>query len=398
MVKQDVIHIAIVAGEPSGDRLGAGLIREVREKIPNVQFSGIGGPKMADQGCELLYQMDRIGVIGLDGLREKLLDILRIRKQLSTLWQQQRPAVFVGVDVPDFNIGLEQRLKQVHIPCIHYVSPTVWAWRGYRIHKIKRSISHMLALFPFEADFYRHHQVPVTCVGHPLADEISEPDPAAARNALNIDLGPAGPSLARPGLARPGLLIALLPGSRRSEVKRLALPLIKAARVLLSQYPEIRFVLPFATDKLQKTFHQTVGSVEDLPLITLHGQSRLALEAADVAVLASGTASLEAALLRVPHVVVYRLSGFSHWLVQRLRQVDHFAMPNHLLPEPMVPELIQDRVTPENIVEAVNGYLQNPEHMKKIKHAFADIHKALKLDADKRAAEVVISMLGKSAS
>jgi len=379
VVKQGVIDIAIVAGEPSGDRLGAGLIKEIREEVPQARFSGIGGPKMAEQGCELLYHMDRIGVIGLDGLREKLLDILRIRKHLAARWRQQEPTVFIGVDVPDFNIGLESRLKRMGIPCIHYVSPTVWAWRGYRIHKIKRSVSHMLALFPFEADFYRRHQVSVTCVGHPMADEISEPNPQSARNALGFDSGP---------------LVALLPGSRRNEVKRLALPMVQAARVLLAQYPDIKFVLPFATEKVRETFYQSTGTLEDLPLTALKGQSRLALEAADVAILASGTASLEAALLRVPHVVVYRLSRLSYWLVQRLRQVDHFAMPNHLLPAPMVPELIQDRVTPENIVEAVNGYLQNPERMNKIKLAFADIHAALKLDADKRAAEVVIKMLG----
>lgn len=378
MVNQDVIHIAIVAGEPSGDRLGAGLIRELKATMPNARFEGIGGSKMADQGCEILFHMDRIGVIGLDGLREKLWDILRIRKQLAALWQRHRPAVFIAVDVPDFNIALEYRLKQAGIPCVHYVSPTVWAWRSYRIQKIKRSINHMLALFPFEADFYRRHRVPVTCVGHPLADEISEPDPPAARKTLNIGLG---------------LIVALLPGSRRSEIKRLAPPMIEAARKLYSQYPEIQFILPFATDSVRETFQQVVGSVEDMPITLLQGQSRLALEAADAAVLASGTASLEAALLRVPHVVVYQLSTLSYWWVQRLRQVDHFAMPNHLLSEPMVPELIQARVTPDNIVEAVNRYLQNPGDMQKIKQAFADIHTALKLDADKRAALAVVALL-----
>lgn len=378
MVNQDAIHIAIVAGEPSGDRLGAGVIREVKALLPNARFSGIGGPKMRDQGCELLFHMDRISVIGLDGLREKLFDILRIRRKLTLLWRREQPAIFIAVDVPDFNIGLEYRLKRGGIPCVHYVSPTVWAWRGYRIRKIKRSVSHMLALFPFEADFYRRHGLPVTCVGHPLADEISEPDPGQARKNLNIPND---------------LTVALLPGSRRSEVKRLAPSMIEAARILYAAHPTITFVLPFATDSVRETFNQVVGSVKDLPIVALQGQSRIALEAADVAVLASGTASLEAALLRVPHVVVYRLSGLSYWLVQRLRQVDHFAMPNHLLPAPMVPELIQDRVTPENIVAAVNDYLENPDRMQSIKSAFAEIHKALKLDADKRAAQAVVSML-----
>jgi lipid-A-disaccharide synthase len=378
VIDQGVIQIAIVAGEPSGDRLGAGLIRELKTILPNARFEGIGGPKMADQGCKILFHMDRIGVIGLDGLREKLWDILSIRRRLTALWQRQRPAVFIAVDVPDFNIALEYRLKQAGIPCVHYVSPTVWAWRSYRIHKIKRSINHMLALFPFEAEFYRRHRVPVTCVGHPLADEISAPDPPAAREALNIGAG---------------LIVALLPGSRRSEIKRLAPPMIEAARILYSQYPEIQFILPFATDSVRETFQQVVGPVEDMPVILLQGQSRLALEAADAAVLASGTASLEAALLCVPHVVVYRLSALSYWWVQRLRQVDHFAMPNHLLPEPLVPELIQEHVTADNIVEAVNGYLQNPGGMQKIKQAFANIHTALKLDADKRAALAVVDLL-----
>ncbi len=368
----------MVAGEPSGDRLGAGLIREIRRLHPDVIIEGIGGPRMEAAGCEILYPMERIGVMGLDGLREKLLDILRIRKTLASRWQATPPGAFVGVDVPDFNLSLEVRLRTAGIPCVHYVSPTVWAWRGYRIHRIRRAVDHMLALFPFEADYYRRQGIPVTCVGHPMADEIDTPNQVDARATVGLEAD---------------RVIALLPGSRRSEVRRLTEPLLAAARILHQRYPDIRFVLPLAGDAAREAFVQIAGDIDGLPLTLLDGQSRLALESADVAILASGTASLEAALLQVPHVVVYKLSGFSHWLMRRLRQVDHFAMPNHLLPKPMVPELIQRDVTPENIVEAVDAYLQNPEHMRTLKSAFADIHQSLHLDADRLAAGVVSGYL-----
>lgn len=375
-------RIAIVAGEPSGDRLGAGLIRALRRRDPDLDISGVGGPGMEAAGCRLLYPMERIGVMGLDGLWGRLRDILAIRRDLAGRWRRDPPAVFVGVDVPDFNLALEQKLRAGGIPCVHYVSPTVWAWRGYRIHRIRRAVDHMLALFPFEAEYYRRNGVPVTCVGHPMADEIKSPDPASARRAL--------------GLPGTGPVVALLPGSRRSEVRRLARPLLMSARLLGRRLPDVRFVLPFAGQAVRETFEQVAGETGDLPILLLDGRSRLALEAADVAVLASGTASLEAALLRVPHVVVYRLSPFSYWLMRRLRQVDHFAMPNHLLPSPRVPELIQRDATPQNIVETVCACLQNPGHMQDLKADFADIHAALHRDADRLAADVVSRLMKRS--
>ncbi len=372
-------RIAIVAGEPSGDRLGAGLIRALRRRHPDLEFSGIGGPDMGAAGCRLLYPMERIGVIGLDGLWGKLRDILAIRRDLAGRWRRDPPAVFVGVDVPDFNLGLEVRLRSGGIPCVHYVSPTVWAWRGYRIRRIRRAVDHMLALFPFEAEYYRGCGIPVTCVGHPMADEIAKSDPASARRTL--------------GLPGEGLVLALLPGSRRSEVRRLTKPMLQAARLLMRQYPDVRFVLPLAGPEAREAFERAAGDTGDLPVLLLDGRSRLALEAADVAVLASGTASLEAALLQVPHVVLYRLPPFSYWLMRRLRLVDHFAMPNHLLPAPLVPELIQQDANPRNIVESVCTYLQNPGRMQEIKAAFADIRTALHRDADRMAAEVVSGLM-----
>ncbi|MBX2867491.1 MAG: lipid-A-disaccharide synthase [Acidiferrobacterales bacterium] len=376
--KLSPLEIALVAGEPSGDRLGAGLISQLKTQLPDAHFVGIGGPKMEQAGCEILYQMDRIGVIGLDGLKDKLFDILRIRKSLASRWQSTPPAVFVGVDVPDFNISLEAKLRSSGIPTVHYVSPTVWAWRGYRIHKIKRAVDHMLALFPFEEKFYQHHQVAVTCVGHPLADEIERGQKQIARDRLNVSAN---------------TLIALLPGSRRSEVKRLTQPLLDAARRLFRDDDTIQFILPFASDRVKKTFEEAARDYSDLPLTFVNGQSRRVLEAADLAILASGTASLEAALLGTPHVVVYKLSALSYWLMRRLRQVDHYAMPNHLLPSPMVPELIQEDATGDNIYQAAKGYLDSPERMRKIRSEFEKIFWSLKLDADRRAAEVVVSMI-----
>ncbi len=364
-----------MAGEPSGDRLGAGLIRELRRRHPALEAVGIGGTGMEVAGCRLLYRMERIGVMGVDGLWGKLGDILAIRRDLVRRWQQDPPGVFVGVDVPDFNLGLEAKLRAQGVPCVHYVSPTVWAWRGYRIHRVRRAVDHMLALFPFEADYYRRHGIPVTCVGHPMADEIGPPNPAAARQAL--------------GLPETGLVVALLPGSRPSEVRRLAPPMLQAARELWQRYPAVRFVLPIAGSTAGDAYEQVSGPSADLPIRQLQGQSRLALEAADVAVLASGTASLEAALLQVPHVVVYRLSRFSHWLMRRLRHVDHFAMPNHLLPSPLVPELIQQEATAERILDSLCAYLQNPVRMEEIKIAFAGLHTALSREADRLAADVV---------
>ena len=378
---QLTVEIAFVAGETSGDRLGAGLINELKQHLPHARFVGVGGPKMEQSGCEILYRMDRIGVIGLDGLKDKLFDILHIRKTLIAKWSDSPPAVFVGIDVPDFNLVLESKLKEQGVPTVHYVSPTVWAWRGYRIHKIKRAVSHMLALFPFEEKFYQQHQIPVTCVGHPLADELEAIEKETARTELGLSAGK---------------LVALLPGSRKNEVKRLTAPMLEAARLLLADDQRLHFILPFASTRAQQAFEKAAGNVSDLPITFVNGKSRRVLEAADIAVLASGTASLEAALIGTPHVVVYRLSAVSYWLMRRLRHVDHYAMPNHLLPSPMVPELIQENATGENIYQAVKTYLDAPERMEEIRVAFHHIFQSLKRNADKRAAETIISLIHES--
>ncbi|NKB61156.1 MAG: lipid-A-disaccharide synthase [Gammaproteobacteria bacterium] len=380
MSSDEYIQIAIVAGEPSGDSLGAGLISAVLEEYPNVRFVGVGGTRMEEVGCEILYHMERIGVMGIDGLFGKLADILKIRKDLYSRFSKSRPALFIGIDVPDFNLTLERKLKKSGISCVHYVSPTVWAWRGYRIHKIRDSINHMLTLFPFEAAFYEDKKVPVTYVGHPFADEIASPNRSEARRKL--------------GLSKGDVIVALLPGSRRTEVRRLSRLLVNAAAKLHESYPEIRFLLPFANQRVEKEFYKHVGELNSLPITTLEGQARLAIEASNIAVVASGTVALEAAILRRPHIVIYKLGRISYWLMKRLRHVDHYSMPNHLLPKPMIPELIQDDATVENIVREVNEYLKNKSKVQELEKEFEKIHRQLKCNANIQAKNAIAEIAG----
>ena len=337
---------------------------------------------MEEAGCEMLFSTHRIGVMGVDGLLSKILDILNIRKLLYRRFSKEKPLAFVGIDVPDFNLSLERKLKAVGVPCIHYVSPTVWAWRGYRIHKIRDSITHMLTLFPFEEVYYQENQVPVSYVGHPFADEIAVPDREEARKKLNI--------------SPDATVIALLPGSRRSEVRRLGRLLLESARDLQKERPDLQFLLPFANERVKREFERVAGSTKGLPIMTLDGQARLAIEAANVAVLASGTVALEAAILRRPHVVVYKLGAFSYWLMRKLKHVDHYSMPNHLLPTPEVPELIQHDATSENVTREVKRYLNQPERVADLELAFEAIHLKLRRDANVQAKNAIAKIAGLS--
>ncbi len=383
-MRSKVVRIGIVAGEPSGDKLGAGLIKALMSEYPGAEFVGIGGPKMRQAGCDTLYDMERIELMGIDGLFDKLGDILKIRAALYRKFVAHPPHLFIGVDVPDFNLGLERKLKKKNIRTIHYVSPTVWAWRGYRIHKIRRAVDHMLTLFPFEAEFYKRHKIPVTCVGHPIADEIGQPDKIAARKKIGIPISPGN------------LVIGLLPGSRRSEVKNLGALFVEVAEKIHNADPTIQFVLPFASAQMQKIFYDVAGSTAQLPIFTLNGQSRDAIEASDIVVLASGTAALEAALLCRPHVIVYKLSPLAYWLFQKLRHVDYYSMPNQLLPEPVIPELVQDQATADNIVHAVNEFIKNPQKVQKLEQDFIDLHKQLKRNANLQASKAIVKLLESS--
>lgn len=380
------LRIGIVAGEVSGDLLGAGLIRALKARLGGVRFEGIAGPRMQAEGCESLYDMERLTVIGFEGAG-KYLSILGIRRRLAQHFIARPPDLFIGIDVPDFNLTLEQRLKSAGITTVHYVSPTVWAWRGYRIRKIQKAVDHMLTLFPFEARYYEARHIPVTYVGHPLADEIPEDyDPRAARAAL--------------GLPEDGELVALLPGSRRSELRRHAGLFVRTAQWLHARRPEARFVAPFAS---AATEHQFVHALrkhgaESLPIARVLNRSREALAACDVALLASGTATLEAALLRKPMVVTYRVSALSAALVRLFAHVKLYSLPNNLAGREVVPELMQSEAVPEKLGAAVEHYLANPERSASVQATLGEMHAALKRNADVRSAEAVIRVLAERRS
>ena len=375
------MKVGIVAGEPSGDYLGAGLMGALKDRLPQIEFVGIGGTRMENVGMQQLYSMNRISIMGLDELLKSIYDILKIRRNLFELFSKERVALFIGVDVPDFNLGLEQRLRKSGIATVHYVSPTVWAWRSYRIRKIKRAVSHMLTLFPFEADFYKQHSVPVSFVGHPIADEIDiEYRKADVRQLLGLD-------------PEKRQVVALLPGSRLVEVKRLGGLFIQTAQALKRKINDVQFVAPFANEETMHYFSTLLASYPDLHITIVQGKSRQAIAASDVALVASGTAALESALLRVPLIVAYRGSWVSYSLVKMLAHVEHFSMPNNLLHDPIVPELIQSSATVENLVNELTRYLTKPEQRQLVENAFSDIISSLRCNANEKAATVISKLL-----
>ena len=375
------IRIGIVAGETSGDLLGAGLMRELKLRLPGVRFEGIGGPRMQAQGCVCLADMDRLSVIGLEGILH-IPGALLTRRRLTAHFLARRPALYIGVDAPDFNLSVEEKLRAADVTTVHYVSPTVWAWRGYRIRKIRRAVDRMLALFPFEVAYYREHDVPVTFVGHPLADAIPLTyDTAALRNAL--------------GLPIDRTVVALLPGSRLGELKRHADLFVRTAQWLHGRHPRLYFVAPFVSPATRALFTEALqrAGARALPLTQLTGRSRDALAAADVVLLASGTATLEAALLRKPMVVTYRVSRLSEMLIRLFAHVRMYALPNLLAGRLLVPELIQDDATAEKLGAAVERYIAHPEQAESVQQALTEMHTALKQNADARAAEAVLEAI-----
>ena len=374
--------IAIVAGEVSGDLLGAGLIRELRKSYPDAKVLGIAGPNMASQGCESLFSMDDLTVLGIFEAIGKIGKILRIRRQLEKILLQNRPDVFVGIDAPDFNLSLEEKLKQHGIPCVHYVSPTVWAWRQYRLKKIKRAVSHMLTLLPFEEKFYRERDIPVTFVGHPMAEEIElHPDMNAAREAL--------------GLPADKVIVALLPGSRRSELERHAALFVETAKWIHKRNGKLHFVAApvneATRDQLEKAVTETSG--ESLPLTIITGRAREIMTASDVVILASGTAALEAALLKKPMVITYKVSFATYWMVRALSHVKYYSMPNNLAGKQLVPELMQYDATPEKIGRAVEKYIAHPELTEQLLQELEQMHLELRQDGDRKAADAVLGIL-----
>ena len=367
------MKIGIVAGEASGDLLGSLLIKALKVEYPQLEFVGIAGPKMQSAGATSWYSMEKLAVRGYVEVLKSFREILGIRRGLRDRLLKERPAVFIGIDAPDFNLGLEKTLKRAGIPTIHYVSPSIWAWRGERIKKIKESVTHMLTVFPFEPAIYEKAGIPATFVGHPSADVIPQiPQRDNARAQLRI---------------KPGeLIISLLPGSRQTELDYHAELFIETAKALLKEFPAARFLVPLATRETREQFDQARWKLQaqDLPVQILFGHANLALAAADVALVASGTATLEAALLRCPHVVAYRMSPTTYRLMKRKAYLPYVGLPNILAGEWLVPELLQDDATPENLARAMGNWIRHPDAATALRARFAAIHAQLAVNNGER--------------
>lgn len=376
------LKVGIVAGEASGDILGAGLIRALKKHYPHIEFAGIGGPKMLAEGFHSFFPQDRLAVMGLVEPLKRLPELLRIRRFLVDHFSENQPAVFIGIDSPDFNLTLEEKLHDSGVKTVHYVSPSVWAWRQNRIKKIRRAVDLMLTLLPFEAQFYRDHEVPVQFVGHTLADDIPlQSDTAQARDDLNLDISVETP------------VVALLPGSRQDEVERLGPVFYQAARLCLKQRPGLRFVVPAASGQRYRQIHQQLSDYSDLPVTLMQGQSHEMMAAADVVVLASGTTALEAMLLKKPMVVSYKVGWLSYKIISAMIKVPYVSLPNLLADELLVPELIQQNATAEKIAAEVLHFLDTPQDVAVLKKRFLQLHESLRCNASATAAEAIVSLI-----
>ncbi len=375
-------HIAMVAGEASGDQLGAHLIAALKARRPQLRFSGIGGPRMAAQGFQVDVPMDRLAVRGYVEALRHYREIMRIRRRLGDALLERRPGLFIGVDASDFNLDLEYRVKQAGIPAVHYVSPSVWAWRRWRVRRVARSATHLLAMFPFEPALYERSGLPVTYVGHPLADIIP----------LKVDKAEAKVQLRLPSRK---LVVALLPGSRRSELEHMAETFILAAHRFRQEVPEVHFVCPLATRETRDLFEATLHAHErtDLPLTMLFGHSHEALAAADLALVASGTATLEAALHKTPMVITYRQSPLSWALQRQMLYLPYIGMPNILAGERLVPELIQGRATPAALAAALIDLLRDGPLRERQVQRFREMHELLRQGNAQKAADAVLGVL-----
>ncbi len=371
------LKVALVAGEASGDILGSGLMQALREQHPHIEFIGVGGPLMEACGLQSFFPMERLAVMGLVEVLGRLRELLRRRKELAAWLLEQQPDVFIGIDAPDFNLDLELKLRQQGIKTVHYVSPSVWAWRQKRVLKIRKACDLMLCLLPFEAQFYEEHQVPVHFVGHPLADSIAlDNDPLVARQQL--------------GLTVSAPVVALMPGSRGGEVGRLGELFLHSARLLHQRNPDIQFVLPAANAARKEQLQQLLAAFPELPVSLLEGQSQLALQACDAVLIASGTATLEAMLFKRPMVVAYRLAGLTYHILKRMVKSRHFALPNLLAGETLVPEFIQHAATAENLAAAIEQQLADGSRQTV---RFLELHQLMRRDASRQAASAVLQLV-----
>jgi lipid-A-disaccharide synthase len=380
-VRSYPLHVGIVAGEASGDNLAAGLIQAVRNRLPDTVFAGVAGPRMRAAGCHSLFPMEDLAVMGLVEVLKHLPRLLSIRKQLRRHFLENPPDIFIGVDAPDFNLGLEHALKHAGIPTLHYVSPSVWAWRKYRVRKIAASVDYMLTLFPFEERFYARQQMPARCVGHPLADLITdEVDQALARRHIALEHN--------------GPVVALLPGSRVGEIQRMAADFLNAAVWCYQRRDDLHFVVPLASNECRLAFEKVLSTIATrLPLTLLNGQGLEAMAAANAVMLASGTATLECMLLKRPMVVAYRLSPVTFRIARMLVTSRYYSLPNLLANRPLVKELIQHEVTPESLGSEILALIEDPQRAQSLAGIFSEIHHELRRDANKVAADTVLELV-----
>ncbi len=377
-----VTRVGMVAGEASGDLLAAHLIAALRLRRAPILFAGIGGPQMLAQGFQSHYPMEKLSVRGYAEVLRHYREIMGIRRRLRETLLAERPDLFIGVDSSDFNLGLEGRLKEAGIPAIHYVSPSVWAWRGWRVRKIARCVTHILVMFPFEEPLYRKAGVPVTYVGHPLADVIPlAPRKDEARAQLKLPPGK--------------LIVALLPGSRRSELHYMAGTFLLAAHRFRQEVHDVHFVCPMVTRETRDMFERAVHqhSRTDLPLTVLFGHSHEALAAADLALVASGTATLETALSKTPMVIAYRQSPITWAMMRSMLYLPYVGMPNVLAGERLVPELLQGEATPASLADALLALLRDTEAQKRQIARFHDFHHLLRQNTAEKAADAVLKVL-----
>ena len=382
------MKIAIVAGEVSGDILGSRLIQALKVHYPDAIFEGIGGKEMQSQGLDALFDMERLSVMGFTEVLGRFRELWTMRESLLNRWLETPPDLFIGIDAPDFNIWLEKRLHANNIFAVHYVSPSIWAWRQSRVKKFVGNLDLMLALFPFEVDFYREHKVPAEFVGHPLADEVAmDVSATEARQQLSLPTEP--------------FILGILPGSRLGEIQRIGPDFLAALVTIHKNHPDWVFVTPLATEKVAERFkalHREYAP--EVPIRYIDGQSREVMAASDQILMASGTAVLEGMLVGRPMVAAYRVAAFTGWIIQRLGMIKstYYTLPNNLANENLVPELIQQELTAQAVIEAVENQFAEPTEKKAYRlKRFKEIHQTLRQDASVKAAAAIQRLLAKRA-
>jgi len=376
-----MLRIGIVTGEPSGDTLGANLISELNKKVKNISIEGVGGKRLAKKNMSILFPMDKLSVMGFTEVLPRYFELKKIREELIRHFLKNPPDIFIGIDAPDFNLFLEKKLRMAGIKTVHYVSPSIWAWRANRIKKIKESVDLVLNLFPFEADIYNKYNIPNKFIGHPLADKLPQvPNIGLARKKLDIPENKK--------------VIALLPGSRITEIKRIGVPILKAALMAQSSHNDLFFVSAFIDEKSYEIFEELKNSIApDLKIKIYLDKTHRVIESADIILLASGTVSLEAMLLKKPMIVAYKLSWPTYFIIKLLAKIPHAGLPNILAGKEIVPECLQFRCRPKILASELDKLLNSDKNKKKLVSLFTKISFQLRKNADTQAADAILKVL-----